>query len=293
MSAYPSLIKFKLIHGKKIIINYNQIFKNISILGQGGNGIVIKVMDIISGKYYALKTINKYDDDTIREIEILRQFSNEFGSSVVKYYNYFFYQNVLCILMEYIHGVTVDEYFNNNFSLLDFINFAVWLTSIISLLHKKNYVHRDIKPSNIMVVNGKYKLIDFGYSCRVGKINVKDNLSCTVSTPGTPYYAAPEIYNGTFKKNINKYYKTIDVYACGVTLYNILTGKFPYKLYNHSIIMSNYIHININQIPRILNNYINNLIHQMVLINPDNRITIENAKNKFILLQQNINNIKY
>lgn len=279
MSAYPSMAKFRTINGKRTITNYNQVFKNITVLGEGGNGVVWKVQDTRSGKYYALKQIDDYDDDTIREINVLRTLSDAFGDSVVKYYDYFFYQNKLSILMEFIQGFTVNEFFRRGFTLDNFIDFAIWLTDIVAKLHAKNYVHRDIKPDNILITHGKYKLIDFGYSCRLGK--PIDKLSCKLSSPGTPYYVAPEIYTREYEKNMMKYYKSADVYASGVTLYHLLTRHFPYQLKQRIAIMSPYKPISVRNVNTKISNDINYNIYKMVAIDVNERFTARQANQKF------------
>lgn len=286
MSAYPAMAKFKTIDGKKIITNYNQVFKNISTIGRGSNGVVWKIQDIQSGKYYALKQVIDYDDDTLREIDILRTFSREFGSSVVKYYDYFFYQHKLSILMEYIEGITVGDFFRKGFGLMDFVNFAIWLTNTVAMLHNKGYVHRDIKPANIMVTKEKYKLIDFGYSCRVGKPT--DKLSCKLSSPGSNYYAAPELYTREYEKDMIKYYKAIDVYACGVTLYRLLTGGYPYQLYKEIVIISPYRPIYVRGVSSKLGNTINDIIHGMVMVDVYQRLTAQQAHKQFLTVKQQL-----
>lgn len=284
--SYPGGVKFRTIDGKKIITNYDQVFKNVAILGQGGNGVVWKIRDVKSGKYYALKVINQYDDDTIREIDVLKILSRELDNNVVKYYDYFFYQGKLSILMEYIEGITVGDFFRRGFGLMDFIQFGIWLTDTVALLHKMGYVHRDIKPGNIMVANKKYKLIDFGYSCRLGK--PIDKLSCKFGSLGTEKYAAPELYTKEYEKNMTKYYKAADVYACGVTLYHLLTGSYPYQLYKDIVIVSPYKPINVRGASPKVGNLINTTLHDMVIIDVNNRITLQQANKSFHQIKQTL-----
>ncbi len=78
--------------------------------------------------------------------------------------------------------------------------------------------HRDIKLENILIVQktGQVKLIDFGFSC-LSKERLK--IFC-----GTPSYMSPEIVS---KKEY--YGGPADIWACGVLLYNLLCGNFPFK----------------------------------------------------------------
>jgi serine/threonine protein kinase len=253
----------------KVALNYRDVFREVKILGQGAFGMVVKVIDKKTGKAYAIKKLKSYDNSIFKEIGILQRLKN--FKDVVRYYDYFSYRGQLCILMEYIDGVNAGQYFTNA-NLTDYINFAIWLTDIITNLHHLGYVHRDIKPDNIMVTASGYKLIDFGFSCRVN--HPTDPLKCPLSSPGTPLYAAPELWNQSFKKNIGKYYKTIDVYACGVTLYNVLTGKFPYAANKKGLVINgDYKFVIIDGTTKTKQFKINSILRGMVALNPDDRLT--------------------
>lgn len=284
MAAYPNHVKFDKSEPKRIL-NFNQVFKIINVIGKGGVGTVYKIVDIKNNKPYALKMLNNFDRTIFKEIGMLKKLStiDSIKDSVVKYYNYFIYNNKLCILMEYIDGNTANNFFKtHNFGLKDYINFCIWLTNIIKNLHLLGYVHRDIKPDNIMVTkNRKFILIDFGFSCRVNY--PKDPLKCPISSPGTPVFVAPELWNGTFKKNINKYYLTIDVYAMGVTLYEILTRSFPYKLNSNGQVISNqYNYVTIKFVSNNMSNLLNDILYGMVILNANNRLTASEAYIYFV-----------
>ena len=96
------------------------------------------------------------------------------------------------------------------------------MAEALAYCHSQNICHRDIKLENILVdENHNIKLIDFGFSL---KCNNKARLTAYC---GTPPYMSPEIaarspYNG----------QTSDVWALGVALYLMLTGKFPFKAGN-------------------------------------------------------------
>jgi serine/threonine protein kinase len=83
-------------------------------------------------------------------------------------------------------------------------------------LHSRHIIHRDLKPANILLQGETPRLADFGIA-RVLKTN---NSSVTVA--GTPYYMAPEAFNG-------KRSQQTDVWAVGVIFYQLLTGRMPYS----------------------------------------------------------------
>lgn len=85
-------------------------------------------------------------------------------------------------------------------------------------MHEKHYCHRDLKPDNIIYQKDcqKIKIIDFGFA-----ISCKDKLKFFC---GTPAYMAPEIVN---KKEYSG--SAADIWACGVILYQLLTGVLPFR----------------------------------------------------------------
>jgi len=93
----------------------------------------------------------------------------------------------------------------------------------INYCHQNNIIHKDLKPENILVnVNPKgkvtqVKLADFGIAC---KISTSLYRSKVLSSPG---YEAPECLQGD-----RKFDQTVDSYALGVVLFNLVTGKMPY-----------------------------------------------------------------
>jgi serine/threonine-protein kinase len=83
--------------------------------------------------------------------------------------------------------------------------------------HRRGIVHRDLKPSNVMVTpSGTAKLADFGLAKHVG--GTRDG-----GLVGTPYFMAPELFEGTPAS------RQSDVYAAGVTYFYLLTGRLPFS----------------------------------------------------------------
>lgn len=121
-------------------------------------------------------------------------------------------------LMTKLDGITLKQYLKKrNLSIDESIALTKTLLSMSQYLLKYDLVHGDIKPENIIVCerDGKriFKVIDFGSITEIYSVN---------SRAGTPSYLAPERFNDAF---INE--KT-EMFSIGVTLYQSLTGKFPY-----------------------------------------------------------------
>jgi len=163
--------------------------------------------------------------------------NDELGQPIVRYH----------VISEYLHGVTLDKLLSGNVcdskgNVIPFAqelygkflnnSYSFALTIVRSLLsglmalHDAGYIHRDIDPSNIMITSdGKIKLIDFGIAKKLSGNNTKES-SYTVDGQfiGKPKYAAPELVRGL----VDSQNQTTDIYAVGILLYQLLTGKVPF-----------------------------------------------------------------
>ncbi|NMF86872.1 protein kinase [Aromatoleum petrolei] len=91
------------------------------------------------------------------------------------------------------------------------------LLRAVASLHRLGIVHRDIKPDNIHIDrHGELRVLDLGVAASDGE-DLRE-----INNPGTPSYMAPELFAG---QQANE---SSDLYACGVTLYELLTRKYPY-----------------------------------------------------------------
>jgi serine/threonine-protein kinase len=205
--------------------------------------LVYKAFDIIERKNVAIKILK---DEFIGNAEFVRRFKNESKAvamlshpNIVKVFDVSFGTKLQYIVMEYIFGVTLKEYFSkyteNNFDDEEEENFngsvpwheALFITKQIlhalSHAHSKGIIHRDIKPQNIMIPeNGKVKVTDFG----IARFFKNETQTMTDRTIGSVHYISPEQAKGA-KTNCRS-----DIYSVGVMLYEMLTGKLPFEADN-------------------------------------------------------------
>ncbi len=124
------------------------------------------------------------------------------------------------IVMEYMSGQTLDQLLAQHPSGLPQERVEAILNDVVagvSYLHEQGIVHRDLKPANIFVEPECVKLGDVGLS----KFISTSRRSAHTESVGTVYYRAPEIAHG-------RYGREVDVYALGVILFEMLTGKVPF-----------------------------------------------------------------
>ena len=129
-------------------------------------------------------------------------------------------------VMEYIEGLPIDQYCRQHqLSVDDRLRLFRTVCAAVHYAHQNLVIHRDLKPSNIAVTeDGTPKLLDFGIAKLIQPDLSRSYDTLTGVTPMTPAYASPEQVRG------EKLTTASDVYSLGVVLYELLTGRSPYRL---------------------------------------------------------------
>ena len=128
-------------------------------------------------------------------------------------------QHLYYVMREY-QGQTLAEHLrlSGTLALPEWLDIAPRLLRALGLLHRRNILHRDIKPENLhWGDDGELRVLDFGLAYCPGLSRDAPN-----SLPGTPSFIAPEAFAGAVPDTRQ------DLYAAGVTLYQLLTGHYPY-----------------------------------------------------------------
>jgi hypothetical protein len=185
--------------------------------GRGGFGEVYYAVSD-SGRQVALKAVQNYEQIELRGITQCMNLKSPHLVTVfdVKHNE----QGKPFVIMEYVSGPSLSDLLKESPGGLGTQKAAFFLREIgkgLSYLHECGIVHRDLKPSNIFYENGYVKIGDYGLT---KAISASRHVSHTI-TVGTVHYMAPEIGAG-------RYDRSIDIYALGILLYEMLTGQVPF-----------------------------------------------------------------
>lgn len=185
--------------------------------GRGGFGEVYYAVSD-SGRQVALKVVQSYEQIELRGISQCMNLKSPHLVTVfdVKHND----QGKPFVIMEYVAGPSLADLLKESPGGLGSQKAAFFLREIgkgLSFLHECGIVHRDLKPGNIFYENGYVKIGDYGLT---KAISTSHHCSHTI-TVGTVHYMAPEIGAG-------RYDRSIDIYALGVLLYEMLTGQVPF-----------------------------------------------------------------
>ncbi len=188
-----------------------------SAAGHGGFGEVYYAVSD-SGREIALKAVQGYEQIELRGI---RQCMNLKSPHLVTIFDVKHNdKNQPFVLMEYVAGPSLRDLIDESPGGLGAQKTAFFLREIakgLSYLHDCGIVHRDLKPANVFYENGYVKIGDYGLS----KAIAADHHQSQTVTVGTVHYMAPEVGGG-------RYDRGIDIYALGVIVYEMLTGKVPF-----------------------------------------------------------------
>ena len=200
-------------------------YEILSILGVGGMGKVYKVRNVISDRVEAMKILlpdlssnQGLADRFLREIRLLAALNHP---NIAALRTALTHENQLVMVMEFVEGETLaNRLARAPLSTTEAVNYADQILSALSYAHKQSIIHRDIKPANMMLTpGGMVKLMDFG----IARSSTDGSLTSTGTTLGSLNYMPPEQVRGEAADARS------DIYSFGVSLYEMLTGKLPFR----------------------------------------------------------------
>ncbi len=200
-------------------------FEVVELLHESRATLLYKVRDREKGTLAVLKTLQpRLASDTDQCAALLGE--EWLASRVMSHY---FLQvlplaagerSCLYYAMSYHEGATLQQRLEHgeHFSVSAAVQIGIRLLKGLSALHRLNILHRDIKPANVHLgADEKLRILDLGVALNHGAMHEADR-----GSPGTPSFMAPELIAGK-QADVRS-----DLYAAGVTLYHLLTRKYPY-----------------------------------------------------------------
>ncbi|BGP15692.1 serine/threonine-protein kinase gin4 [Rhodosporidiobolus nylandii] len=243
-------------------------------VGEGASGRVKLAKHKVTGQYAAVKIVpkprrtNQEKADKMllgieREIVIMKLIEHP---NVLRLMDVWETGSELYLIMEYVEGGELFDYLVSKGRLHadEARHYFQQIISGVDYCHRFNICHRDLKPENLLLDSEKnIKIADFGMAAleRGGKLL---ETSC-----GSPHYASPEIVAG-----LNYHGSSSDIWSCGIILFALLNGNLPF---DHSDIRTLLSLVKKGQfrMPPELPSDAQDLIRRMLIVKPEERITME------------------
>ncbi len=211
-----------IVKGQKI----NDRYEVIRSIGEGGMANVYLALDTILDRRVAVKVLR---GDLANDEKFVRRFQREAISAsslshpnIVEMYDVGEDEGNYFIVMEYVEGKSLKSLIKKRggLTLPEVLDIMLQLTDGIACAHNSYIIHRDIKPQNVLVLDdGRVKITDFG----IAQALKRGELTETNSVMGSVHYLPPEQANGT-GTTIKS-----DIYSLGIVMFELLTGKVPFK----------------------------------------------------------------
>ena len=194
-----------------------------TLLGSGGAGSVYAAFDEDLRRPVAIKFVStrrrRGSDALALPLREARAASALNHPNIIMIHEVIETGEAAAIVMELVQGVTLREAARRGHSLVEVLRWSAQLAHALAVAHDHGLVHGDIKPENVMVRDDGYvKLLDFGLA-----LEAEPSEACGSPLAGTLRYLAPERCFGQPPT------QAADVFAFGVILYELTTGRHPYE----------------------------------------------------------------
>ena len=201
------------------------------LLGKGGMGIVYEAIHVENEEVVAIKILYPWLGD---DPQFVHRFKREAKTMlelqhphIIEVFAVEKQEEYLYIVMERVNGGTLYDMVRRNIRLKEqaIIELITQILSALAEAHQANIIHRDIKPQNILLTKeGQVKVGDFGLAKFVDVSRETSQHTASGATAGTSYYMSPEQLKGL--KYVDQ---RGDLYAVGMTMYQLLVGRVPFE----------------------------------------------------------------
>ena len=197
-------------------------------LGEGGMATVYKAYDTRLEREVALKLIRTEQFPPAQLERVLKRFEREAKIlarldhlHIVKVYDYGEHEGSPYLVMQYVPSGSLREQTGKPMPWQQAVRVLLPIARALAYAHQQGMIHRDVKPGNILITqSGEAMLSDFGIA-RILESGGSETLTTSGVGVGTPEYMAPEQW-------LNQTTEKTDIYALGVVLYELVTGRKPY-----------------------------------------------------------------
>jgi eukaryotic-like serine/threonine-protein kinase len=211
-------------------------YEIVGTLGYGGMGEVYRVRHTISDRMEAMKLLRATPGSGLQAQEMMDRFVREIRllatlqhPNIATLHTAFRHEEQLVMVMECVEGEDLGRRLPAGLTLEESLRYTRQVLEALRYAHGRGIVHRDIKPSNIMITpQGEVKLLDFGLALGgLAAGGLDQRLTTTGALVGSMHYIAPEHISG------EPHDARSDIYAVGVTLYEMITGRLPIEGTTH------------------------------------------------------------
>jgi serine/threonine protein kinase len=203
-------------------------FKPIDILGKGAQGVVYLAEDTQLGRKVAIKTLDRHRQDAEQLNQEAKNVSQLSHPHIIPLYEIGSHAETPFLVYQFCEGEQLKLRMQRDGKLkqYDAVKITSQILDGVGYAHTNKIIHRDLNPSNLLIDNkGDIKIMDFGISVIAGTMTASTEVSGTVN-----YLAPEQLSNSEFGPSV-------DIFACGLILYEMLTGHQVYSANNSMAVM--------------------------------------------------------
>jgi serine/threonine-protein kinase len=201
-------------------------YRILEIVGRGGMGIVYKAVDVNLDRTVAVKVLSTELRDDPEFVERFRNEARVQASlnhpNIAMLFDFFVWNGSPVAVMEFIQGATLQHRIQRSGQVPAHLALPMFIQALrgVAAGHRRGIIHRDLKPANLMITDeGVVKVTDFG----IAKVQSSTGLTQMSTRVGSSSYMSPEQILG---RPVDV---RTDIYAMGVTLYELLCGRPPFQ----------------------------------------------------------------